>query len=223
MTQPIHIEKNIGYTFKDKSILMRALQPMSLELAQNNERLEFLGDRVLGLVIAEHLYLASSQTGTDAKEGELSKRLAYLVSGDICIKISEKWQLAQYLRQENGKSAPITPRVLADCCEAIIGAVYLDGGLEAAKSLVVQYWQSFFDMSSPIDAKSRLQEWSMQTHQELPTYTIIDRTGPDHSPVFSIEVTVSAIGSARAEAGSRRSAEQAAAYNLMSQAGLLDE
>ena len=224
---PILIEKNIGYTFKDKTILLRSLQPTSLELKQNNERLEFLGDRVLGLAIAEHLYLSSSATGSnissDTKEGDLAKRLAYLASGDICEKVSETWQVAEYLRQENGQVSTVTPRVLADCCEAIIGAVYLDGGLEAAKSLVLSHWQSFFGVSSPIDAKSRLQEWSMQKHQELPVYAIVERTGPDHSPVFTVEVSLNSIGSARADAGSRRLAEQGAAYKLLSQAGLLDE
>ena len=207
-------QTQLGYHFTDLVLLERALRHASLDVEQDNEQLEFLGDRVLGLVVADYLVKAYA----DEDEGNLARRHAQLVSRKTCASIAADMGLAEVLKTDEGirQKGDVPRNVLADGCEAVLGAVYLDGGLEAARQIIMTLWQDVFaaQTEAPIDNKSALQEWLMQRSKPLPQYEIIDRSGPDHAPEFTIAVT-SDIGSAQATGPSRKLAEQRAAAALL--------
>lgn len=207
-------QTQLGYRFTDDALLERALRHASLDVEQDNEQLEFLGDRVLGLVVADYLV----KTHADEQEGDLARRHAQLVSRKTCASIAADLGLAAVLKTDEGirQKGDVPLNVLADGCEAVLGAVYLDGGLAAAQQIIMALWQDVFaaQTEAPIDNKSALQEWLMQRAKPLPTYEIIDRRGPDHAPEFTVAVT-SDIGSAQGTGASRKLAEQRAAAALL--------
>ena len=214
------LQEALGHVFKEADLLDRALTHPSAVPGQraklSNQRLEFLGDRVLGLVIAESVYSKYEQE----REGGLAPRLNALVSREACATVGERLSLSEYVlmdssdRQQGGHEQP---SVLADVVEALIGAIYLDGGLTAASRFVQRQWKT--DLAGLRgrlkDAKSSLQEWAQGRGLPMPDYETLSRTGPDHSPEFKVEVRLEsgevAIGMGR----TKQSAERAAATALL--------
>jgi ribonuclease-3 len=222
------LEEKLGHRFANKDLLALALTHASAVNGSGREqtyqRLEFLGDRVLGLVIADMLVEQFSA----ALEGELSRRLARLVSRETCAEVAREMELADYLRiggSVRKGAAPITQGVLADVCESVIAAVYRDGGLEAARRLIASFWGARIErMSGPLrDAKTELQEWAHKRGIDGPTYTEVLRSGPDHRPEFEVEVTLAGISPERGKGGSKREAEHEAAASLLRREGVWEQ
>jgi ribonuclease-3 len=211
------LESRLGYTFKDPDLLRRALTHASVSTSGSNERLEFLGDRVLGLVIADKLH----QLFPDDPEGILALKLNALVRSEACALAAEKAGLGEYLILANSEIASGGRKkaaILAGACEAVIAALYLDGGFAVARDFIERYWQEQYaglnrDMR---DAKTALQEWAQSKKGgAAPVYKLVKREGPDHAPLFLIEVTVAGLPPATGEGSSKREAEQAAAQAMM--------
>jgi ribonuclease-3 len=212
------LEQLLGYVFNDRALIERALTHASVgKGAPDNERLEFLGDRVLALVICEALL--AREAGADA--GQLSKRLHVLVSREACAEVARTLGIGPALRLPGGESrrgAREQTRILADACEALIAALYLEAGLQTARGRVGALWAPLID--APHDErvanpKSRLQEWAAAAGRSGPDYRLVGRHGPDHAPVFTVEVEVAGAPAAKASAGSRQAAEKAAALALL--------
>jgi ribonuclease-3 len=212
----------LGYRFSDPDLLRRALTHSSLSspTRPDNQRLEFLGDRVLGLVMAEAL-LALDET---AREGQLAPRFNALVRKEACADVARQIDLGEVLRL--GKSEMTTGgrrklALLGDAMEAVIAAVYLDGGFEAAKETVLRLWGDRVTRvaEDARDAKTALQEWAQARGLAPPSYVELSRTGPDHAPVFTVEVRMATGETARAEGRVKRQAEQAAARALLERLG----
>jgi ribonuclease-3 len=216
------LEARIGHGFRDRAVLRLALTHSSVAAAKvadaNNERLEFLGDRVLGLVIAEMLMDVFPR----ALEGELSRRLAFLVRWETCAAVAGEAGIREALRFGGG--GPPTPLMLSDACEALIGALYLDGGLASARSFVDRFWRSRLENSlGSRDAKSTLQEWAHARGLQAPRYEIVARSGPEHQLRFVVEARVEGAEPARGEGRTRREAEQDAAAIILARQGLWPE
>lgn len=218
------IQELCGVKFKDVKLLDRAFTHTSAvpgEAADwSNERLEFLGDRVLGLVAASQLITRFEKE----REGGLAPRLNALVSRDTCAKIAAELNLGQYLILDASESAgggTKKPSLLANVTEALIGAIYLDAGLVAAEKFIVKYWKEYFKTlkSVPRDPKSALQEWAQGDGRPAPVYKNTNRTGPDHAPVFTIEVRVDGVKSAFGEGASKQEAERSAARAMLENVG----
>jgi ribonuclease-3 len=211
--------QEIGYTFKDMKLLEEALTHPSTShryRVRHYERLEFLGDRVLGLVIADLVYHHYKQD----LEGELAKRLAYLVSKNVLINIAQQLKLEKYVIVGRGVHSYDEARrlsLLADACEAMIAALYLDGGLAAAAAFVTRYWSPLLQGMTliPRDAKSTLQEWAQARGNPPPEYVVIAQTGLAHAPLFTVEVRVKGLPPQQAQASSKRQAEQRAAALML--------
>nr|WP_210278735.1 ribonuclease III [Microvirga flocculans] len=208
----------LGYRFGKPELLDEALTHVSAPQAagQSYQRLEFLGDRVLGLAIAELLF----KTFPGAPEGELSRRLAELVRRESCAEIAIAWDVGPYLKLGAGEAHSGERRnqtILADVCEAIIGAVFLDGGYEAASALVERAFQPLLAAPRrPLrDPKSALQEWAQGRGLPPPTYSVVEQTGPDHAPKFRVVVKVQGTDNEFGVGTSKRIAEQAAARSLL--------
>lgn len=222
------LETKLGHRFKDAALIERALTHASVRGSKtergDNERLEFIGDRVLGLAIAEIL----NQQYPDASEGELARRYNRLVRGEACAKVARAINLGAHLilsESEADSGGREKTTILADAAEAVLGAVFLDGGFEKARTVVRKLWQ---DQSEPVpevavDAKSALQEWAQGQGLALPKYTVVARKGPDHAPRFTAEVVISGHPPARGEGASKRIAEQAAATALLAREGVRDQ
>jgi ribonuclease-3 len=217
------LEARLGYVFKDKQRLDRALTHASARIAKrgNYERLEFLGDRVLGLCIAELLFT----TFREASEGELSVRLNQLVSADTCADVADRMELYRFIRTGSDLKKVTGIRmknVRADVVESLIAAIYLDGGLEAARSFVLRHWQARATNPVPVrrDAKTELQEWAHQTIGAAPIYRMMGRSGPDHAPEFTVMVEIAGHGSETGIARSKRAAEQEAAQKVLVREGI---
>lgn len=183
----------------------------------DNQRLEFLGDRVLGLVVAEMLFAAFP----NEDEGALAKRLAALVRQEGLALVARKLGLGRFLTLSKGEEESggrDNPATLADACEAVIGAIYLDGGVAAARSFVERHWGAMMSAEAipPQDAKTALQEWAQAAGLNLPRYLVVRSDGPPHDPVFEVEVAVEGQQPARGTGRSKRAAEQAAARELLS-------
>ncbi len=211
------LEDNIKYKFSDPKLLSLALTHSSLQKnGENNERLEFLGDRVLGLTIADVVFKKFKQED----EGSLAKRHTALVKQDALVVVAKEINLAEYLKLAAGeiKTGGKTKKaILADGVEALIGAMYLDGGFDSAYNFIKNFWTDMMNNQEdpPEDAKSKLQEWAQARALPLPKYTVVSRIGLDHDPRFEIEVSVDTVGSAKATAGSKRQAEKQAAIALL--------
>jgi ribonuclease III len=220
------LEERIGYRFKDGTLLDCALTHISgLKGARNRagsyQRLEFLGDHVLGLVISDMLYRSYPK----ADEGELSRRLADLVRKETCAEIARTIDLGPAIRvgaSEANAGARSRLAILADVCEAVIGAVYLDGGYKAAEELVVRLWQARMQATAqPLrDPKTVLQEWAQARGLPTPAYREIARSGPDHDPEFRVAMQLPAFAPAEGLGRSKRAAEQAAASAMLVREGV---
>jgi ribonuclease-3 len=216
------LEARLGHSFRDPALAQRALTHQSSPQAgadarsDSYQRLEFLGDRVLGVAIAQMLY----GTYPDADEGEMSMRLAALVRREACAEVALDWNVGPHLRLGAGEAQTGGRKktaILADVCEAVIGAVFIDAGFEAASALVRRSWeQRMRSIAAPErDAKTALQEWGQARALPAPHYEEIDRSGPDHAPVFTIRVTLSGYLPEQGSAPSKRAAEQVAAQAFM--------
>ena len=208
----------LGHDFADPGLLIRALThgSMSSDTRPDNQRLEFLGDRVLGLVIAE----AVLEQDTDASEGQLAPRLNAMVRKETCADIARKIELGAVLKL--GKSEQMTGgrrknALLGDAMEAVIAAVYLDAGFATARALVLRLWSERLSSvaEDARDAKTALQEWAQARGQKPPKYREVSRSGPDHAPVFVIAVELESGERAEGEAPAKRAAEQLAAGALL--------
>lgn len=185
------------------------------------ERLEFLGDRVLGLAIATWLL----QRHPDEAEGDLARRHAALVRREALAEVAAALDLGRYLRLspgEDDQGGRHNHAILADCCEAVIGALYLDGGLGPAEALIRRCWAVLVERTAapPRDPKTALQEWAQGQGKPLPVYEMLARSGPDHEPQFEVQVTVAGVAPVVASAGSKRAAEKLAATLLLQQVGI---
>lgn len=220
------LEKTIDYRFKDRELLERSLTHISAvaggSRGNSYQRLEFLGDHVLGLIISDMLF----QSFGKADEGELSRRLADLVRREACADVAREMQLGEAIRlgsSEANAGGRTRTAILADVCEALIGAVYLDGGFPAVVKLVEKFWGERMRVPArPLrDPKTMLQEWAQARGLPTPAYKEVERTGPHHSPEFRISVTLPNREPAEGIGRSKRSAEQAAAEALLKQVGVL--
>jgi len=220
------LEERIGYRFKDHALFASALSHISALKGVRNrggsyQRLEFLGDHVLGLVISDMLYRAFPK----ADEGELSRRLADLVRKETCAEIARAIDLGAAIRlgsSEANAGGRGRPAILADVCEALIGAVYLDGGYTAAEALVGRLWEARLrSTAQPLrDPKTVLQEWAQARGLATPAYREIARSGPHHSPEFRVAVVLPQLAPAEGSGRSKRAAEQAAAAAMMAREGV---
>lgn len=220
------LEVVLGHRFTDQTLLATALTHMSAEDSRlaSYQRLEFLGDRVLGLSIADLLFRQFPQS----EEGNLSRRLADLVRKETCAEVAEGWNLGQFMRLGEGEilgGARKNKAILADACEAIIGAVFIDGGYEAARALIERaFGERMLKPIRPLrDAKTALQEWAQGKGYPTPTYSERGRSGPDHAPVFVVAAKITGLADAEARGPSKRLAEQAAAETFLKREGLWND
>tara|TARA_B100001057_G_C22775098_1_gene921267 strand:- start:507 stop:1172 length:666 start_codon:yes stop_codon:yes gene_type:complete len=206
------LEKKIKVNFKNKDLLIKSLTHKSFDKENNNEKIEFLGDRVLGLVMAKKLL----EIYPNEKEGILDKKFAALVNKKTCLLIAKKINLQKYIltfNVKNKKSAIIEDKVLSDSCEALIGSIYLDKGFSVVEKFILDLWSGPIkdSINTQIDAKTKLQEFSLKKYKELPIYKIISNTGPRHKPLFKVAVKLVDTKFFISEGKSKKEAEQNAA------------
>jgi ribonuclease-3 len=221
---PAHLaalEGALGHRFDDPSLLAHALRHPSgtQQAVDSNQRLEFLGDRVLGVVVATMLY----ENFPAEEEGSLAQRFSALVRREALEQVARDLSLGDHLALGRGEGAGggrDNPANLADACEAVIGALYLDGGLAAAERFVRRRWTPSMSAHEepPRDSKTLLQEWAQARGAHLPVYRLLSTDGPPHAPVFEVEAEVACLGKASATGGTKRAAEQAAARLLIERA-----
>jgi ribonuclease-3 len=212
------LERRIGHNFADRDLFERALTHASVgdgaRQVRHNERLEFLGDRVLGLLAAERLLALDP----DSREGVLSPRLSGLVNGKTCARVARRIGLgpALHIGGSGGKIRD-NDTVLGDACEALIAALYIDGGLETARAFFLRFWAEEFENADPRgkDVKNHLQEWAQSRGLPLPSYEVVSRSGPDHAPVFTVKVSVEGYPDETGAGRSRQDAEKAAALCML--------
>ena len=217
--------ERLGYAFKNRSLIELALTHASarpsLKPNEDNERLEFLGDRVLGLAIAELL----TASFPDASEGELARRFNQLVRAETCAEVAQDWELGKLILMSGGEAdsgGRGKKTILANACEAVLGAIFIDGGYAAAREIVHRLWGaelSGYGVATP-DAKSVLQEWAQGRRLPLPRYIEIAREGPDHAPHFTAEVQIDGVAPERGHGANKRAAEQAAALAMLLREGV---
>tara|TARA_B100000035_G_scaffold103379_1_gene87782 strand:+ start:332 stop:1000 length:669 start_codon:yes stop_codon:yes gene_type:complete len=207
----LNLEKKIKINFKNKHLLIKSLTHKSFDKENNNEKIEFLGDRVLGLVMAKKLL----EIYPNEKEGILDKKFAGLVNKKTCLEIANKLELHKYILTFNVKNKRnvIEEKVLADSCEALIGSIYLDKGFNVAEKFILDLWSENIkdSINTQIDAKTKLQEFSLKKFKKLPMYKIISNTGPRHKPLFKVGVKLVNTKLHVAEGKSKKDAEQNAA------------
>ena len=205
------LEKRIKIFFKDKDLLIKSLTHKSFDKEKNNEKVEFLGDRVLGLVMAKKLL----EIYPNEKEGILDKKFATLVNKKTCLSVAKELQLEKFILIFNPKNKKriIEDKVLADACEALIGGVYLDKGFLNVEKFILNLWSDHIKDSviTKIDAKTKLQEYSLKIFKKLPIYKLISNTGPRHRPLFKVAVKLMNTKFYTAEGKSKKDAEQNAA------------
>ncbi len=206
-----NLEKKISVKFKDKKLLVKSLTHKSFDKINNNEKIEFLGDRVLGLIIAKKLL----EIYPEEREGALDKKFASLVNKKTCLQIGKNIELEKYILTFNpkNKKIKIEDKVVADCCEALVGAVYLDRGLSITESVILKLWRENIKNSiiTQIDAKTKLQEFSLKKFKKLPVYKLLSNTGPRHKPVFKVGAKLPNSKFFIGEGSSKKEAEQNAA------------
>ena len=205
------LEKKLKLKFSDPKILIKSLTHKSYDSLNNNEKIEFLGDRVLGLVIAKKLL----EIYPDEREGILDKKFASLVNKRKCLEIAKKIELQKYILVFNPKNKKIVieDKVIADCLEALIGAIYLDKGINFVEKFILDLWNEHINASviTEIDAKTKLQEYSLKMFKTLPIYRLISNTGPRHKPLFKVSVKLKNTRIFTAVGSSKKDAEQNAA------------
>jgi ribonuclease-3 len=206
-----NLEKKLKLKFTDTKILLTSLTHKSYDSINNNEKIEFLGDRVLGLIIAKKLL----EIYPEESEGVLDKKFASLVNKKKCLEIAKKIELEKYILISNPKNKKIIieDKIVADCLEAIIGAIYLDKGLNFTEKFVLNLWSEHIRASvvTQVDAKTKLQEYSLKTYKVLPIYKLISNTGPRHKPLFKAAVKLKDSEFFTAEGVSKKDAQQNAA------------
>ena len=209
------IEKIIKYNFKKSSLLETALTHKSFDNNVNNEKLEFLGDRVLGLVISEKLL----DKFPNEKEGIIDKKFANLVNKKTCLLIARKINLKKFilLGSSHKKLERSADKITSDCLEAIVGAIYLDGGLKSVEKFILNFWDEFLLKSTVtlIDSKTKLQEFSLKKFKVLPKYIFSKKTGPQHRPLFKTEVQIPNSKKVIGIGSSKKNAQQDAADKLL--------
>jgi ribonuclease-3 len=209
------LEKKINIKFKDVNLLTQSLTHKSYNSLKNNEKIEFLGDRVLGLVIAKKLL----EIYPDEKEGILDKKFASLVNKRTCLEIAKNINLEKYILtfNPNNKKIKIEDKIISDCCEALIGALYLDKGLNITEKIILNLWKNHIKKSviTQIDAKTKLQELALKNFKKLPTYKLISNTGPRHKPLFKVGVKLPNTKYFIALGKSKKDAEQNAAIDCL--------
>ena len=209
------LEKKIKINFKDKDLLIRSLTHKSYSKEINNEKSEFLGDRVLGLVIAKKLL----EIYPNEKEGILDKKFASLVNKKTCLQIAKKINLDKYILTLDIKKKKniVEDKVVSDCCEALIGSIYLDKGFNSVEKFILELWSENIKDSviTQIDAKTKLQEFSLKRFKKLPIYKLISNTGPRHKPLFKVGVKLIDTKFFLAEGSSKKDAEQNAAIKCL--------
>tara|TARA_B110000211_G_scaffold220993_1_gene268167 strand:- start:8334 stop:8999 length:666 start_codon:yes stop_codon:yes gene_type:complete len=209
------LEKIIKYSFKNQSLIYRSLTHKSFDNKKNNEKLEFLGDRVLGLIISKKLL----DIYPDEKEGIIDKKFANLVNKKTCVLIAKKLNLKKFISL--GASQKNLDRsgnkITSDCLEAIVGAIYLDSGLKSAEKFVLNFWSTHIDRSviTLIDSKTQLQEYSLKKFKILPKYIFYKNTGPQHKPLFKTEVEIPKSKKIFGIGSSKKNAQQNAASKLI--------
>ena len=209
------LEKKINVKFKDTNLLIQSLTHKSYNSLKNNEKIEFLGDRVLGLVIAKKLL----EIYPDEKEGILDKKFASLVNKRTCLEIAKNINLEKYILtfNPNNKKIKIEDKIISDCCEALIGALYLDKGLNITEKIILNLWKNHIKKSvvTQIDAKTKLQELALKHFKKLPIYKLISNTGPRHKPLFKVGVKLPNTKYFISLGKSKKDAEQNAAIECL--------
>ena len=216
-----YFEKKLKINFKNKDLLIRSLIHKSFDSKNNNEKLEFLGDRILGFVIAKKLL---ELYPTD-KEGTLDKKLASLVNKKMCLLVCKSFELEKYIKtsSSNKKNYKIENKIISDACEAIIGAVFLDQGIKVAERFILDLWAEHIGntIQTKIDSKTRLQEYSLKKFKKLPIYKLLENSGPRHKPTFKVEVKIKNAKSTFGKGFSKKDAEQNAATELLKNINLI--
>ncbi|MFC3303438.1 ribonuclease III [Parvularcula lutaonensis] len=217
------VEEAVGHSFARRELLERAMthSSVSSDNVKDLERLEFLGDRVLGLLTAENLW----RRYPDMSEGELAPRLNQLVRKETCADAARHFNLGPALKMSAGEEnngGRDRDAILGDAMEALLGALYIDGGLEAAERVYDMYWGKHFDAIADqhLDAKTAFQEWSQAHGHGTPSYADIKRRGPDHAPCFTVEVRAGKLKPEQAEGSSKRDAQTAAARKMLVREGV---
>ena len=215
MSDKLHIlQKKINIKFKSINYLKKAITHKSYDSLNNYEKLEFLGDRVLGLVISKKLI----ELYPDQKEGVLDKRLASLVNKNRCLEVAKNIGLEKFILIGNkSNKSKIENKILSDCIEALIGAIYYDKGFEASEKFILNMWKSFINSSdvSIVDSKTKLQEYSLKKFKSLPIYKLVSSSGPKHKPKFTISVKLKNTKFFEGSGNSKKKAEQSAAKILL--------
>ena len=213
--QTIKLEQKINIKFKEQELLKKSLIHKSYDNFNNNEKLEFLGDRVLGLILAKTLI----KIYPEEKEGVIDKKFANLVNKKTCLLIAKKIELKKYITTGNSYKglSRSDDKIIGDGLEALLGAIYLDQGLTVVEKFILNLWDDFLDKSSitKIDAKTQLQEYSLKKYKTLPVYKINKQSGPQHSPVFKVEVQIKSSKKYFASGTSKKDAQQNAAQKLL--------
>ena len=209
------LEKILKHSFKNKLLLSKSLTHKSYDNIYNNEKLEFLGDRVLGLVISQKLL----EKFPDEKEGIIDKKFANLVNKKTCSEIGRKLNLKKFLflGSSHKNLERSTDKIVSDCLEAIIGGIYLDGGLKVVQKFILNFWSSYLDKSiiTLVDSKTQLQEYSLKKYKELPKYTFHKKIGPQHKPLFKTDVQIPNSKKISGTGSSKKNAQQNAAAKLL--------
>ena len=207
----INFQKQIGINFKNQKLLTKSFTHKSFNPIENNEKLEFLGDRVLGLIISQNLL----KFFPNDKEGDLDKKLASLVNKKQCATIAKDIKLQDYILIKNSNSnATVENKILSDCLESVIGCIYLDQGLDAAEKFIIKNWHKYLNkgLITERDAKTKLQEHSLKC---LPVYKLLDNKGPRHKPLIRVSVKIKNSKNITAIGYSKKEAEQKAAKKLL--------
>ena len=209
------LEKTINLKFKNQKILKQSLTHKSFNSSESNEKLEFLGDRVLGLTISKKLY----EKYPNDKEGSLDKKLASLVNKKKCLEIANSINLKKFIFVGNSKKqiTQIEDKIISDACEALIGAIYLDKGIDITQKFILNLWYKHIDSSEEtyIDPKTKLQEYSLKKFKLLPIYKLVESSGPKHKPIFKISVRLKNSKIAKGIGSSKKEAELNAASILL--------
>jgi len=219
------LSARLAHDFSDLALLKLALTHASARAgarpSEDNERLEFVGDRVLGLAVAELL----ADSFPKSREGELARWFNHLVRAETCAEVAQEWALGTFILMSGGEAGSggrSKKTILANTCEAVLGAIFADGGYEAARAVVRRFWDPQLDtleLAAP-DAKSLLQEWAQGRRLPLPRYLEVAREGPDHAPRFTAEVQIDGVAPERGQGANKRAAEQAAALAMLLREGV---
>ena len=209
------LERKIDVKFKNIELLIQSLTHKSFNTNKNNEKIEFLGDRVLGLVVAKKLL----EIYPNEKEGSLDKKFASLVNKKTCLEIAKNINLDKFILtfNPNNKKIKIEDKIISDSCEALLGAIYLEKGFNAAEKVILNLWKNHIKKSvvTQIDAKTKLQELTLKNFKKLPTYKVISNSGPRHKPLFKVGVKLPNTKYFISSGKSKKDAEQNAAIDCL--------